>query len=131
MSSGSASSWMSRRAFEIDAEAFELVLAVARAESKREPALAEDVNERRVLGNANRIGERQRDNRGADLDPFGQRRQIGRIHEHIRHDPVFIAEMMLRHPGVIVAELVGAQDFARHPRVHVAVRVGFAIGVGM
>jgi len=68
---------------------------------------------------------------GTDFDLLGERGEIGRIHKDIRHDAVFIAEMVLGHPGIIEANLVGAQDFARDPRVHVAVRVGLRIGVGM
>src|SRR5258708_1774511 len=38
---------------------------------------------------------------------------------------------MLRKPGVIVAELIRAQDFAGDARVYVAVRIGLGIGVRM
>ncbi len=101
--------------FEIEAEAVELVFAVARAEPEHEAAVAENVDEGRVLGDPHRIGERQRHHRGADLDPLGQRREIAGIDEHVRHDAVFVAEMMFRHPGIVEAELVRAQDFTRDP----------------
>ena len=97
-------------AFEIDAEAVELVFAVARAEPQREAAFAQNIDKCRVLGDPQRIGERQGHDRGADLDAFGQRREIGGIDEDVRHDAVFVAEMMLGNPGIIEAELVGAQD---------------------
>ena len=116
---------------EIDAEAVELVFAVAGAEPKRETALAQDVDEGGVLRHPQRIGERQRHHGGADLDPLGERGEVAGIDEHIRHDAVLIAEMMLGYPGVIEAQLVRAHDLARHPRVHVAVRIGLDIGVGM
>ncbi len=116
---------------EIDAEPVELVFAVARAEPEREPPVAEDVDEGGVLGDAQRIGERQRHHRGADLDALGERGEISGIYEDIRHDAVLIAEMMLRDPGIIESELVGAQDLARHPRMHVAVRIRLDIGVGV
>ena len=53
---------------EIDAEAVELVFAVARAEAERETAIAQNVDEGGVLRDAQRIGERQCHHRGADLD---------------------------------------------------------------
>jgi hypothetical protein len=39
--------------------------------------------------------------------------------------------MMLGDPGVIKAELIGARNLARDPRVHVAVWIGFNFGVWM
>ena len=116
---------------EIDAEAVEFVFAIARAKAEREAAIAQDVDEGGVLGDAQRIGERRGDHGGADGDPLGQRRQIGGIDEDVRHDAVFIAEVMFRHPRIVVAELVRAQDLPRHPRMHVAMRVGLRFGVGM
>ena len=116
---------------EVDAEAVEFVLAIARAEAERETAIAQNIDEGGVLGDPQRIGERQRDHRGADLDAFGQRREIGGIDEHVGHDAVFVAEVMLGDPGIVEAELVGAQDLLGDPRVHVAVRIGLGIGVGM
>ena len=116
---------------EIDAEAVELVLAVAGAEAEHETAAAENVEERRVLGDPHRIGERQRHHCGADLDAFRQSGEIAGIDEHVRHDAVFVAEVMFGEPGVIEAELVGAQDLARDAGVHVAVRIGLGVDVGM
>jgi hypothetical protein len=116
---------------ERDAEAVELVFAVAGTEPEGEAAAAQYVDEGRVLGDPQRIGERQGHHRGADLDAPGQRREIARIDEHIRHDAVFAAEMVLGEPGAIVAELVGAQDFARHPGVDGAMRVGLGVGIGV
>jgi len=40
---------------------------------------------------------------------------------------VFVAEMMLGDPGIIVAEFVRPQDLPRHLRVHVAVRIGLGV----
>ena len=59
---------------ELEPEAVELVLAIARAEAEHEAPVAQNVEERGVLGDAHRIAERQRHNRGADLDALGQRR---------------------------------------------------------
>jgi hypothetical protein len=42
-----------------------------------------------------------------------------------------ITEVMLGEPGVVEPELVGAADFARHPRMHAAVRIGLRVGIGM
>ena len=76
---------------EVDAEAVELVFAVAGAEAEHEAAAAQNVEERRVLGDPQRIGERQGHHRGADLDAFGQSREIAGIDEHVGHDAVFAA----------------------------------------
>ena len=116
---------------EIDTEPVELIFAIARAEPEHEAAVAQNIDECRVLGDPQRIGERERHHRGADLDPLGQRREIAGIHEHIRHDAVFVAEMMLGDPGVIEAERVGPHDLARHPRMDVPMRIGLQVNVGM
>ena len=116
-------------AVEIDAEAVEFVFAVARAETEHEAAVAQDVDEGGVFRDPQRIGERQRHHRGADLDALGQRREIAGIDEDVGHDAVFVAEMMLGDPGIVEAELVGAHDLLRDPRVHVAVRIGLGLGV--
>src|SRR5262249_5390259 len=58
-------------------------------------------------------------------------REVARIDEHVRHNAVFVAEVMLRKPGVVVAEFVCAQDFTGHARVDVTVRIGLGIRVGM
>ena len=116
---------------EIDAEAVELVLAVARAEAEREAAVAQDIDEGGVLGDPQRVRERQRHHGGADLDALGQRREIGGIDEHVRHDSVFVAEMMLGHPGVVEAQLVNAHDLPGDAGMNIAVRVGLGVGVGM
>ena len=100
---------------EVDAEAVEFVLAVAGAETKRETAVAQNVDEGGVFRNSQWISERQRHHRGADLDAFGQRRQIAGIDEHIGHDAVFVAEVVFGDPGIVVAELVGTQDLLRLP----------------
>ena len=116
---------------EIDAEAVELVFAVAGAQAQHEAPAAQDVDKGRVLGHPHRIGERQRHHRGADLDPLGQCREIAGIDEHIRHDAVFVREVMLGEPRIVEAKLVGAHDLARHARMHVAPRVGLDILVGV
>src|SRR5579863_9696670 len=117
--------------FEVDTEAIEFVFAVAGAEAKREPAVAQDIDEGGVFGDPQRIGERQRHHRGADLDAFRQRREVAGVNENVRHDAVFVAEVMFGEPGIIVAEFVGAHDLRRHPRVYVTVRIRLGLGVGM
>ncbi len=116
---------------EVDAEAVELVFAIAGPEAENETAAAQNVEERRVLGDPQRIGERQRHHRGADLDALRQAGEIAGIDEDVGHDAVFAREVMLGEPGVIEAELVGAQDLAGDAGMHVAVRIGLGIDVGM
>ena len=45
--------------------------------------------------------------------------------------PYSLAEVMLGEPGVVEAELVGAQDLAGDAGVHIAVRIGLGVDVGM
>ena len=116
---------------EIDAEAVELVFAIARAEPEHEATGAQDIEERRVLRYPQGISERQRHHRGADLDAPRQGGEIAGIDEHVGHDAVFAAEVMFGEPCVVEAELVRAQDFAGDARMHVAVRIGLGIDVGM
>ena len=101
--------------FEVDAKAVELVFAIARAKAQHEAAVAENIDERGVFGDPQRIGERQRHDGGAELDAFRQRREIGGIDEHVRHDAVFVAEVMFGEPGIVVAELVGGAGSAGSP----------------
>jgi hypothetical protein len=116
---------------EVDAEAVKFVFAVTGAQAEREPAVAQDIDEGGVLGDPQRVGKRQRHHRRADFDQLGQRREVAGVDENVRHDPVFVAEMMLGDPGIVVAEFVGAHDLRRHARVHVTVRIGLGLGVGM
>src|SRR5262249_40405377 len=107
--------------FKIDAEAIELVFAVARTKAEHKAAAAQYVEERGVLGHAHRIGERQRHHGRTDSDAPGQPREIAGIDKHIRHDAVFVAEMVFGEPGSVVTEFVRAENLARYPRVHTAV----------
>ena len=116
---------------EVDAERVELILAVARAEPQHEAPAGQDVDEGGVLRDPQRIGERQGHDGSADLDALGQRREITGVDEHVRHDAVFIREVVLGDPGVVVAELVGPHDLLGDARMDVAVRVGLGRRVGM
>ena len=118
-------------AVEVDAEAVELVFAVTRAQTEGEAAVAENVDEGCVLHDPQRIGERQCHDGSADLNALGQCREIPGIDENVGHDAVFIAEMMLGDPGIVEAELIGAQDLLRDPMVNVAVGIGLGFGVRM
>ena len=69
--------------------------------------------------------------RGADLDAFGQCREIAGIDKDVGHDAVFVAKMMLGNPGIVEAELIGAHDLLRDPPVNVAVRIRLGLGVRM
>src|SRR3546814_6626630 len=51
-----------------DAHAFELIRAIARSKAQQEAAVAKEVEEGGVFGDTNRIGHRQRNHAGADLD---------------------------------------------------------------
>ena len=116
---------------EFNAEPLELVRPIARAEAQDEASLGQDVDECGVLDHPDRVLQRQRHHRGAELDALGLRREIGDIGERVGQDAVAVGEMMLGDPGDVVAEPVGGDDFAGHPRMHGAVRVGLALLVGM
>src|SRR5262249_2910164 len=113
------------------AEAIELVFAVARTKAEHKTAAAQYVEERGVLGDPHRVGERQRNHGRADSDAPGQPREIAGIDKYIRHDAVLIAEMMFGEPSRVVTEFVSVQNLARHPRVDSTVRIRLGVRIGM
>jgi hypothetical protein len=118
-------------AVEILAESDELVRPVARADAQPHAAVGEDVDERRVLDHADRVVQRQRDHRRADIDAAGLGREVGHVGEAVRHDAVAGREMVLGDPGGVVAQALGFDHFVRGAGVHVAVGVGLFLRVGM
>ena len=112
-----------------NAEALELVGPVAGSEAKHDPPAAQDVDEGGVLRDPHRIVERHRHHRGAEPDLLRLRSEIAHIGERVGQDAVLVAEMMLGDPGGVVAEPVRLDDLGGDARVHVAMRVGLAVGV--
>jgi len=127
----SASSLHVAALLEVEAEAVELVLAVAGAEAQRHAAAAQDVDEGGVLDHAHRVGERQRHHRHAELDALGQRREIAGVDPHVRHDAVLGREVVLGEPGTVEAQAVGGEDLPGDAGMHALVRIRLAVRVGM
>ena len=117
--------------FEILAQAHELVGTVARADAQHDAAIGKDVDEARVLDDADRIVERQRDHARGELDAAGLRREIGHVGEAVRHDAVAGREMMLGDPGRVVAQALGLDHFLGRALMHAAMRVGLFLRIGM
>ena len=118
-------------AVEILAQSHELVGPVARADAQPHAAVGQDVDEGGVFDHADRVVERQGDDRRADLDAAGLGREIGHVGEAVRHDAVAGGEVMLGDPGRVVAQPFGLEDLVGRAGMHVAVRVGLFLGIGM
>ena len=91
---------------EVEAEALELVALIARAQADHRPALAQVVQEGDLLGEANRVVERRHDDRGAEPDALGDRREVGGHHQRRGADAV-VGEVVLGEPGHVEAHVVG------------------------
>ena len=89
-----------------NAEARELVVAVALADAEFEPAAGEQIDGRGLLGQQHRIVPRQHHHRGAEPQRRGARRHPGQQIE-ARRDLAEAGEMMLDHEGRVVAERLG------------------------
>ena len=95
-----------------NAEAAEFQPRGALADAEVEPAVGDDVERRQALGRARRVvvvGDHLAD-AVADADVLGQRRAGGQ--EHLRRGGVgvFLQEVVLDLPGVVVAQPVGEHD---------------------
>ena len=126
-----ASSTMSRRPSKSLPRPSNSYGPVARADAQPHAAVRQDVDERGVLDHADRVVERQRDDRGADVDAAGLGREIGHVGEAVRHDAVAGGEVVLGDPGGVVAQPLGLDDFFRCAGVHLAVRIGLFLGIRM
>ena len=126
-----ASSCRSWRPAKLPPEAGELVGPIARAQADHDAPARQDVDEGQVLHHAHGLVERHRDHRGAEPDARRLGGQVAQVREHVGHDPVLVREVMLGHPGGIVAERVGRLDLRRHAGVDLPVRIGLAGRVGV
>ena len=116
---------------EIPPEAGELVGPIARPQAEHDASARQDVDEGQILHHPHGLVERHRDHRGAEPDARRLGGQVAQVREHVGHNPVLIGEVMLGHPGGIVAEPVGCLDFRRHAGVDLPVRIGLAGRVGV
>src|SRR3989442_7089947 len=111
---------------EVPPEAGELVGPIARPEPDHDASTRQDVDEGQILHHAHGLVERHRDHRGAEPDARGLGGQVAQVREHVRHDPVLVREVMLGHPGSIIAERLSRLDLRRHTGVDLPVRIGLA-----
>src|SRR5262245_7776526 len=116
---------------EVKSEAIELVFTITRADAQYHATAAQDIDETGILNGADRICERKRYDRHTELDALGESCKISSVHPHIRHDAVLGGEVMLRQPRAIKAEAIGGHDLFGDALVHVAVRIGFAVLMGL
>ena len=87
----------------IGAEPGELDLRPAKPETQHQPAVAEQLDGRRVLGQAERVVHRREDDARAELDPGRRLGDRGADHEERRHVPV-IDEVVFGRPDGREAE---------------------------
>jgi hypothetical protein len=92
-----------------DAEAGEFVSPIALADPEIEPAIRQQVEGRGLLGDQDRVVPRQHDDRGAEPDALGTRRQIGE-QAHRRRDLAKTGEMVLDEKDARKTELLGLDD---------------------
>ena len=88
-----------------NAEGGELAALEAAARAPVDPAARQHVQQRHLLGEAQRVVERRQRHRRADAQPFGARRGHGAHHVHRRADRE-AGKMMLGEPDGVVAGLV-------------------------
>jgi hypothetical protein len=86
-----------------DAEARELVVAIALADAELEPAVGHEVDGRRLLGEQHRIVPGQHHDGGAEPQRRRPRRHPGEQVE-ARRDLAEAGEMMLHHEGAVIPE---------------------------
>jgi len=94
----------------VDAENVELVADEAAADAEIEATLRKLIEGRGLLGDPDRIVERQHGRAGAKPDALGAGRQIGQECVIGRKQSAVADEMVLDDPGVIDADLIGELD---------------------
>ena len=112
-----------------DAEAGELVAAVALADAEIEAAVRQQVEGRRLLGDEDRVVPGQHDDRGAETDALGTGRQVGE-QAHRGRDLAKAGEMVLDQEDARKAELLGLDHVVDEIVVGVAVAGRAATGAG-
>jgi hypothetical protein len=118
-------------AVEVAPQPDEFVRPVARADAQPHAAVRQDVHERCVLDHADRVVQRQCDDRRTDVDPAGLGREVGHVGEAVRHDAVAGGEVVLGDPGGVVAQPLGLDDLGGRAGVHIAMRIGLFLRVRM
>jgi hypothetical protein len=94
----------------VDGVAAELVRLVTATDAEVDTAAAHDVEERELLGDADRVVKGEDDDPGAEPHPLGQRHEGGQ-HERGGDAVAVLREVMLRGPDRIEAVVLrGAQD---------------------
>ena len=115
----SASAWRSTARFslvssrlrvDVAAEGGVLQVAVAAADADLDAAAAEGVDDRDVLGQPDRVLQRQDRDRGAEPDPRGAGRRVGEERPRRRQAAAAVRHVVLGDPADVEAELVGDDE---------------------
>ena len=92
----------------------ELARDRAPADAELEAPAGEQIGGRGLLGAAQRVVERQQDDGGPDADPPGTLGDRRHRHERARQQRERAAEVDLREPGYVEAQLVAERDEVQH-----------------
>src|SRR5579883_979581 len=103
-----------------DAEAVELGLAVALADTEVDAAAAQQIEGCRLFRNECRVVPRQHHHGGAEADVLGPRGEVGQ-HGHRGRDLALAGEMVLDHEELLEAEPVGFDHILDEALVALAV----------
>src|SRR5258708_3811941 len=104
-----------------DAEAFELLSTVAETNSKPKPPARDYIDERRVLGQLQRMVERRQQDVRADRDA-GRARRDSRSRGHQRGQITVVGEMMLGKPDGIEAKPLRSLNLGKRLAIKIAKR---------
>ena len=89
------------------AEGFHLPRVVAAADAEHGAALGQDIGDRVILGQAQRVPHRRDVEAAADFQGFGQVREVNREHQQVRdHLVAFVLEVVFGQPQRVPAETV-------------------------
>jgi hypothetical protein len=89
------------------AERLDFAGMIAAADTENDAPLRQDVDRRVILGEAERMPHRRDVEAAAEVDTFGDMREVERRHQHVRNAfHAFVLEMVLRHPKGVVARPV-------------------------
>ena len=97
-----------------EAEQAELLGRAAAAESDRHSPSRQQVRDRHLLGDVERMVQVETDDRGAQADALGLTGQVQREEQGRGQVPVVRMGVMLGKPGVLHAKLIGQPDQVRH-----------------
>ena len=101
----------------VEAEGGERRRIAAGADAELQPAVDQDVEHGRVLGDTDRLFERQRDDAGAEADGRRARSDMGEEHQRRRQSAFGFVEMVLGDPRRVETAAFGVGDLLRREPV--------------